>query len=76
MTKLTRSAARLFVVSTLTVACVQLWALAVNAAEPNRPSAARAKLAKEQAPMACVVRYTFNANGTIHRISRCEAVSR
>ncbi len=45
-----------------------------GAAEPNHPSAARAKLALAGAPMACVVRTVIAADGSLHRVSRCEAV--
>lgn len=73
MNRFTRSAVRLFTVSALTVVCVQMWALAVSAAEPNHPSVARAQLANQHAPMACVVRTVVAADGSIHRISACEA---
>lgn len=61
------------------LAVVTAWASLASAADyhpatgkGNAPSAARAKMAREQAPGGCVVRFKVTQDGAIHRISRCE----
>lgn len=62
------------------LAVVTAWASIAGAAEyhpppgtakGNAPSAARAKMTREQAPGGCVISHKISADGSIHRISRC-----
>jgi len=48
------------------------WAPAAPGALPRQVSAQRARMAAYRVPGACVVITEFRADGSIHRMSRCE----